>query len=362
MSQVVEVMRRRFGSARERVVRLLRGTRRHWPWFDHLSRGYERYQKHRGDRMAAALTYFAFLSFFPLLALAYALLGYVVGVSEQARRYLVDAVNSVLPGIADRLAVEQIAQAKATAGVIGLVGLLITGVAWVGALREALREIWGNDPTGGGNVLMRKLGDVGVLVFLGTVLIVSVAVSTVTTSSTHWVLHVLGLDQMPGMGTVLRLLAVAVAICFNALIFLVLFSRLSGTRAPWRRILRGALFGAVGLEILKLLATFLIGHTTRNPVYASFAVVAGLLVWMNVVSRFTLFTAAWTATRRVVLSADQAPPPAADQADQGGQFEQRDQPERADDQKKEDRDEKGDRYERPGRTDRRERARQTGRD
>ncbi|MBC6456872.1 YihY/virulence factor BrkB family protein [Actinomadura sp. HBU206391] len=312
MSRVVGVMRRRVESEHERAVRVLRGARRRSPWFDHLSRAYERYQEHRGDRMAAAITYFGFLSFFPLLALAYALLGYVVGISEQARGYLVDAINSVLPGIADRLAVEQIAQAKATAGVIGLVGLLIIGVAWVEALRESLREIWGHDPTGGGNFLKRKLGDVGVLVFLGMVLIVSVAVSTITTSGTNWALHVLGLDRMFGMGVLLRLLAVAVAICFNALIFLVLFSRLTGTRAPWRRIIRGALFGAVGLEILKLLATFLVGHTTRNPVYASFAVVAGLLVWMNVVSRFTLFTAAWTATRRVVLSADRAPPPKAE--------------------------------------------------
>jgi membrane protein len=330
MPSVVGVLWHRITTARERAVRTLRGARRHWPWFDHLSRAYERYQRHRGDRMAAAITYFAFLSFFPLLALAYALLGYVVVFSEEARGYLVEAVDSVLPGIADRLAVEQIAQAKATAGAIGLVGLLITGVAWVEALREALREIWDNDPTGGGNFLMRKLGDVGVLLFLGTVLILSVAVSTFTTSGTHWALHLLGQDRMPALGTVLRLLGVAVAICFNTLVFLVLFSRLSGTRAPWRRIIRGALFGAIGLEVLKLLATFLVGHTTRNPVYASFAVVAGLLVWMNVVSRFTLFTAAWTATRRVILSADQAPPPAVEQTGRADAADRTDKADRTD--------------------------------
>ena len=88
------------------------------------------------------------------------------------------------------------------------------------------------------------------------------------------------------------------------MIFLVLFTRLSGTCAPWRRIARGALFGAVGFEILKQVATLLIGRTTQNPVYASFAVLVGLMVWINIVSRFALFVAAWTATRRVVLTAD----------------------------------------------------------
>jgi membrane protein len=307
MPRVVSALESRFGTERERALGALRSARGRWPWFDHLARSYERYEEQRGDRLAAAVAYFGFLSFFPLLALAYALLGYLVGVSEQARHYLVDAVGSVLPGLADQVAVEQIAQAKATAGVIGLVGLLITGLAWVDALRESLREIWLNDPTGGGNLLVRKLLDAGVLVFLGVVLILSVAVSTVTTSATYAVLDAVGLDGTPGLGTLLRLLALAVGIMFDTLIFLVLFARLSGTRAPWRRLLRGALFGAVGFETLKLIATFLIGHTLHNPVYASFAVVAGLLVWINVVSRFSLFAAAWTSTRRVILNADRPP-------------------------------------------------------
>jgi uncharacterized BrkB/YihY/UPF0761 family membrane protein len=37
-------------------------------------------------------------------------------------------------------------------------------------------------------------------------------------------------------------------------------------------------------------------------------VIAGLAVWINLSSRFILFTAAWTATRRVILKAD-APKP-----------------------------------------------------
>jgi membrane protein len=43
-------------------------------------------------------------------------------------------------------------------------------------------------------------------------------------------------------------------------------------------------------------ATVLLGHTVRNPVYATFSVAVGLLVWINLVTRMTLFAAAWTAT------------------------------------------------------------------
>ncbi|HEX6468141.1 MAG TPA: YihY/virulence factor BrkB family protein [Streptosporangiaceae bacterium] len=303
MIPLVSWVQRAGGAAQGRAAATLGAARRRWRWFDHLARAYQRYQDSRGDRLAASMTYFGFLSFFPLLALAYALLGYVVGVSDKARAYLVDAINSVLPGLAERLPVEQIAQAKAAAGLIGLVGLLITGLGWMDAARESLRQIWGTDPRGG-NFFVNKLVDVGLLAFLGAILVLSAVVSGTAIHATHAVLRLLGLADVLGMGTALWVLSLCVACVFDAVAFLVVFSRVSGTRAPWRRIIRGAVFGAVGFELLKLVATLLVEHTTRNPVYASFAVVAGLLVWIDIVSRFFLFTAAWTATRRVILRAD----------------------------------------------------------
>ncbi|MFC5747090.1 YihY/virulence factor BrkB family protein [Actinomadura rugatobispora] len=284
--------------------RLLRAGRARWPWLDHLGRAYGRYQDRRGDRLAAALTCYGFLSFFPLLALAYALLGYLLGVSDEARAYFVQAVEDLLPGLKDRLQVEQIASSKTAVGLVGLVALLFTGLGFVQMLREALRDIWDNPPQPEGNFLVMRVRDAGVLLFLGAMLITGVAVSTVTGSATHTVLGWLGWDEVPGAGVALRLLSLAVAIAFDAVVFLVLFSRLSGTRAPWRTIYRGALFGALGFELLKQVAAFLLDRVTSNPVYASFAVLVGLMIWINIVSRFLMFTAAWTATRRAVLSAD----------------------------------------------------------
>ncbi|WP_433329071.1 YihY/virulence factor BrkB family protein [Spirillospora sp. CA-294931] len=304
MRQVIKGARERLGGAQEAGKGVLRGRRAKWPWFGHLVRAYERYQDRRGDRLAAALTCYGFLSFFPLLALAYSLLGYMVGVSDEARDYFVEAINSLLPGLSDQLKVEQIARSKTAVGLVGLAGLLFTGLGWVEVLRESLRDIWGNEPKAEGNFFMKKVWDGAVLVFLGVTLILGIAVSTVTTQATNTVLGWVGLDDVTGAGTALRLLSLAVAIAADTVIFLVLFSRLSGTRAPWRRIIRGALFGALGFEFLKQIATLLLGHTTQNPVYASFAVLVGLMVWMNIVSRFALFAAAWTATRMVVLHAD----------------------------------------------------------
>ncbi|MFC5180258.1 YihY/virulence factor BrkB family protein [Actinomadura harenae] len=311
---VIASLRRGAGALMDAVKAVIAALRARWAWFDHLGRAYERYQDRGGDRLAAAMTSYGFLSFFPLLALAYALLGYLVGLSEKARDYLIKAIEELLPGLSGPLEVQRIAESRATIGVFGLVALVFTGLGWVRVLRESLRGVWGYEPAPEGNWFVLKLRDVAVLIFLGTTLVVSVAVSSVASAATQSVLDVFGLADVAGARTMLRLLSLLVAVAFNTLIFLVLFSRLSGTRAPWLRILRGALFGAIGFEALKQVGTLLVAHTTRNPVYASFAVLVGLMVWINIVSRFVLFAAAWTATRRVVLKADDQPDDPADEA------------------------------------------------
>ncbi|MBW8486917.1 YihY/virulence factor BrkB family protein [Actinomadura parmotrematis] len=312
MPQVVSTVQRSIERVTDAIKAVLRAARARWPWFDHWGRAYERYQDRRGDRLAAALTSYGFLSFFPLLALAYSLLGYLVGISDEARGYFIEAIDSILPGLSAPLQVDRIVQSKTTAGVIGLVGLLLTGLGWVATLRESLRTIWGKEPQAEGNFVLLKIYDVSVLLFLGAILMASVAVSSLASQATHTVLGWLGLEDVTGAGTVLWLLSMGVAVAFDTLIFLTLFSRLSGTRAPWRRILKGALFGGVGFEALKQVATLLLARTTSNPVYASFAVLVGLMVWINIVSRFVLWTAAWTATRSAILRADGTRDAAAD--------------------------------------------------
>lgn len=303
MAPVIGGLQRRFTSVRERLLSALRAARARNRPLDHLGRAYGRYKDKRGDRMAAALSFYGVMSFFPLVALAFAITGYAVAVSPKVSDSVSKAIQEIIPGLAGRLPVHEIASAKTGASVIALVGLAWSGLGWIGVWRESLRLIWRRDVSDG-NLVVNKLWDLIVLFMLGLVLIASVVLSSLTTSATHAVLGWIGLAGVPGAGTFLRLIALVVAIGANTLIFLVLFSQLAGTKASLRHLVRGCLFGAIGFEALKLVATYLVGHTMRNPVYASFAVIAGLMVWINISSRFILFTAAWTATRQVILRAD----------------------------------------------------------
>jgi inner membrane protein YhjD len=303
MAAVVDSVRHWVSSLQESVASVLRRSRARWRTFDHLGRAYDRYREQRGDRLAAALSFYGFLSFFPLVALAFAIMGYAVAISPNARVAVGKAIDQLLPELSHRLPVAQIAEAKAGASVFALVGLMWSGLGWIGVWRESLRTIW-QAPGENGNTVVNRVRDLGVLCLLGLALLASVLLSSLASAATHGALGLVGLADVPGAGSLLRLVAISVAVAADGLIFFVLFSMLSGTRASPRQLLRGCLFGAVGFEVLKLAGALLVVHTMRNPVYASFAVIAGLVVWINLSSRFILFAAAWTATRRTVLKVD----------------------------------------------------------
>src|SRR5687768_18418387 len=82
-------------AAKDRVA-LVRERR---PFVDHLVRMVEHYGNVNGSALAAAVTYFAFLSFFPILALSFAVIGLVSKAYPNADEDLVTAINGVLPNI-----------------------------------------------------------------------------------------------------------------------------------------------------------------------------------------------------------------------------------------------------------------------
>ncbi|MEO3787825.1 YhjD/YihY/BrkB family envelope integrity protein [Actinocorallia sp. B10E7] len=296
MTRLTEPVVQRFEALQQKTATRLRSLRTKRPWFDHLVRTVQRYDGENGDQLAAALTFYAFLAFFPMLALGYALLGYVVYFSETFRDYLIQSLDDYLPGLASQLGVEQIAKARVGAGVIALIGLSWAGLGWAANLRESIRVLWGRAPRSAGNFFLLKLRDLAVLGFLGIMLIVSVAATTIAVRMTSFTVEQLGLADSVWAWLSLRVASVAVALLCNTVIFLMVFTRMSGTNAPHKHVGKGALVAAVGFEILKTAAAFLFGYVAGNPIYASFAVLVGVLIWMNLLSRMTFLVVAWTAT------------------------------------------------------------------
>ena len=266
------------------------------PALDHVVRAYQRYTADAGDRQAAAVTFFAFLSFFPLLALAASVLGYFLG--DEAVGTVVREVDGYAPGLAEQLGLQDLLSSNrkaGAAGLLGLVGLLFSGLGWVDALREAVRTMWHHNVKEG-NLFVKKARDVVILVGLGATVVLSVGVSAATGAFTGAALDLLDLETTFVATAVAKVVGIALGLAASTALFLYLFLRLPRVAAPFRRVLRGALLAAVLFEVLKRVGAIYIDRTTENPLYGVFAVVVGLLVWINLVSRLFLMCAAWTVT------------------------------------------------------------------
>ncbi|WP_447647021.1 YhjD/YihY/BrkB family envelope integrity protein [Nocardioides zeae] len=59
----------------------------------------QHYGSVKGNSQAGAVTFFGFLSFFPLLALAFFVIGWIAKVYPDAQQQLVDAITSIFPGM-----------------------------------------------------------------------------------------------------------------------------------------------------------------------------------------------------------------------------------------------------------------------
>jgi membrane protein len=266
------------------------------PALDHLIRAFGRYQADAGDRQAAAVTFFGFLSFFPILALATSVLSYALG--DEAVGTVVREVNNYAPGLAEQLQLEDILtdnRKAGAAGLIGLVGLLYSGLGWVDALREAIRVVWHHNVKEG-NFLVKKAKDVVVLAGLGVTVLLSIGISAATGAFSDKALELVGLDTNAIAGVITTVVGIALGLATSTALFTYLFWRLPKVQSPFRRIIKGALLAGVLFEVLKRVGALYIERTTENPLYGSFAVIVGLLVWINIVSRMLLICAAWTVT------------------------------------------------------------------
>jgi membrane protein len=148
------------------------------------------------------------------------------------------------------------------------------------------------------NPVKGALLDLLLLGTLGLAFVVSGALSLAVSSAGSWILDQLGADpgSVPGQ-VVLRGGAALAVLAADTLLVIVVLRLMSGLDLPRSDVLRGSLLGAVGLGVLKQLSGLLLASAARRPVLGSFAVIVGLLVLLNLISRILLLSAAWAATR-----------------------------------------------------------------
>ncbi|MFJ4772481.1 YihY/virulence factor BrkB family protein [Streptomyces uncialis] len=261
----------------------------------HGWRAYERLEDVKWTQLAAAMTFLSFLALFPLITVAAAVAAATL--DTQGQKKLEEKLSEQVPGISDQL---DISSLVANAGTVGLVAgalLLLTGIGWVGSMRDCLRAVW-KLPDIEENPVLRKVKDAVVLGGLGGAGLVSLAASALASSAVGWGARLLGVDDTGSSGALLQVIAFTVAVLADFLVLLYVLTLLPGVQPARRDLVIAGLMGAAGFELLKLLIGSYIRDIAGRSMYGAFGVPVALMLWINFTAKLLLYCASWTATRR----------------------------------------------------------------
>ncbi len=232
--------------------------------------------------LAASMAYYATFSFFPLLLVLIALLGFALGFStgaQDAQQELLGLLaNNTSAGFAEnvRIALGEIRTGAAVGGPLGLAALVLAAIAGFTTFERALDRVWDarRHPKGilaaVGNVLFRRFR--AFLMFLGVGLLVfAVFMAEIVVGAARTFATDLPFNTPPW-----SLLAIPAGVVLNGLLFTVVYKVLPKARVPWSEALRGGMLVAVLWEASRHLLTFyLIART-----YSAYGVVGSLIVLM----------------------------------------------------------------------------------
>ena len=243
-----------------------------WPWLRLVVDVKARFDELHGGFLASAVTLSAVLSLFPLLLVLSAVVGFfAVGRTDLAG----DVVRSFgLSGDASRIVTDAIAAAeenRAAASLVGLVGMLYTGLGVVAALNYAYDAVWQVRGRGLRDKLygLAWLGGAGALFLASFAFTATVAV-------------------LPPALAPLNLVG---GLALGAALFLWSSTVLCNRSVDWRSLLPGALLGAVGFEVLKALGSFLLPRMVArsSALYGSIGIAFGVLAWLFLFGRLVVF-------------------------------------------------------------------------
>lgn len=268
---------------------------------DHVIRMVTHYGSVNGAGQAGAVTYFGFLSFFPIMALAFFAVGVLAQVYPELRADIRVEIEHLLPGVIgngeNEIPLSTFENYGSAVGILGLLGLFYSGLGWLSGMREALETMFVLPRKKQPNIVVGKVRDLGALILLGLTLIVSVALSGLVAGFSETVLGWFGVDPQAAMpNAILWVVSHGLAIAASTVLLLTLFTLLAQPHVPRRSLLDGALLGAIGFELLKTLAYFLIAQTKGQPAFQTFGVALILLVWINYFSRLVMYAASYAYT------------------------------------------------------------------
>jgi membrane protein len=267
-----------------------------------LGRGYRlaretlhEFTRHRGQLLAAALAFYTLLSVAPLVIVAVAIAGIVLGrgvAHAEMARVLHDTVGAKGASVIDEW-VSEASRGGELASAVG-VGLMLLAASKLGTrLREVLNHIWDIDADafipGLRTYLRRRLVAFALAVSAGPILLVIFASRTLLTA-----LHDVWFGAAPALGVLVQVLQVAFSLSIVAALFAVIFRYVPDSRVSWNTAWKGSALTSALFNIGNALVGLYLGRTSTTVAYGAAASVLVVLLWLHFSAHIFLIGAEFT--------------------------------------------------------------------
>jgi membrane protein len=255
------------------VTSRLDGFQRRHRWIGFPVAVVYKYADDQGGYLAALITYYGFLSIFPLLLLASSGLGVVLQGNDELRLRILDSALSQFPVIGDQLAEPRGLEGSGVALVVAVAGSVYGALGAAQALQNAMNVAWAVPRNRRPNPLTSRLRSVMLLATAGIAVLATTLLSAVSAASGGG-----------GLDAGLRLVAILVSVAVNAVVFTLLYRFSTAHPLPIRDTAPGGIIAAVVWQLLQSVGAVYVGNVVQNASATNgvFAIVLGLIAWLYV--------------------------------------------------------------------------------
>jgi YihY family inner membrane protein len=244
-----------------------------WPWLRVVLDVQKRFGELQGGQIAAYVTLSLFLSLFPLILMATAVLGFVSSGNSDIAGNIIDKLG--LTGDAATTvqnSIDAAEKSKAGASIIGFLGLLWASLGVVSSMQAAIDRAW----QAKGRGMKDKLFAVEWLVGAGILLTASFFITGLVVA------------VLPGWAAPL---GIVVTVALNVVFFLFTFRILGRTHVGWRPLLPSSLLAGIGLQVLTIAGAYYIPRAvaSSSAMYGSIGTVFALIAWLFFFGRLVVY-------------------------------------------------------------------------
>ena len=277
------------------------GINRFIGWVDSFQRShsfagfiYAVVKKYGDDEAAnrgALITYYGFLSLFPLLLVLTSVLQLLLRSNYHLRDQLMDKLITYFPVVGNEL--ERNIHTPHKAGIALVVGLLITLYGARGgavAFSSAISHIWEIPRPQRAGFPLNIVRSLSIVFIAGLGLILAAILSSFATTLGHSLAS--------------SALAVVISVFTLFWVFMLIFNlSISTSKISYRDFVYGSILAAVGIQILQIFGGFIITHQLKNltSLYGTFALVLGILFWIYLQVQVVLYAAEIDSVRKLNL-------------------------------------------------------------